>query len=522
MGGGGGVSRWKKSIKRMGFPPFCASIFSLFYASSSSSSLTKTISCSAVNATADSTQGNKEKQETTILADKTICAICLDPLCSINNTTSSIAKSTKNSKGNSENNGKIFVAECTHSFHFTCIVSNIRHGNLTCPICRAQWTQLPRDLKLPPFLSHLHNSDPILRILDHSITTSRVNRQSSRRTVRYNDDDPIDPTTAGSSAPSYPSLQFSLMPLTNNNPNYFQRTEIVALCQTRAHLSLQLTPQPAMDIVLVVSANGPHIRLLKQSMAVVIFSLRAMDRLAIVTYSTTATRAFPLRRMSAQGKRTALQVIDRISYTGGRSPLEGLQKGAKILEDRTHRNPIARILHLSDGINRSQMSLELGHVQFPIDFYDIGVGFGMPSELLMHEFEDFVSGLLGGVIRGVRLRIGDQIGWLRIGELRGGEERRIPLDLVGDCGYVVVGYSYVEGRGIEEEVRSGEAVVGFEEKDGRSDSDCEERERHLSMTVARRSCGDRWEYLDPLMVRRWAKHLHGYRTAKAREERCLV
>lgn len=455
---------------------------------------------------------------------QTICAICLDPLCSINSTTSNIAKSTKTSKSNSENNGKIFVAECSHSFHFLCIASNIRHGNLTCPICRAQWTQLPSDLKLPPFLSHHQNSDPILRILDHSIATSRVNRRSSLRTVRYNDDDPIDPTTANSPSLTHPSLQFSLIPLPspNHNTNYYQCAGMGPSCQTRAYLSVQLTPQLAMDIVLVVSASGPHIRFLKQSMALVIFSLRAIDRLAIVTYSTTATRAFPLRRMSPQGKRTALQVIDRISYSGGPSPFEGIQKGAKILEDRTHRNPIVRILHLSDSPNHAHTSLELGDVPFPIDCYDIGLGFGMPSELLMQEFEDFVSGLIGGVLRAVRLRIDDQIGWLRIGELRGGEERRIPLNLMRDCGYVVVGYSYVEGRGIEEEVNSGgEAVVCFEEKD-RSDSDCEERERHSSMSVARRSCGDRWEYLDPFMVRRWAKHLHGYRGVRGREERCLI
>jgi Zinc finger, C3HC4 type (RING finger) len=421
-------------------------------------------------------------------------------------------------KSNSENDGKIFVAECSHSFHFLCIASNIRHGNLTCPICRAQWTKLPSDLKLPPFLSHHQNSDPVLRILDHSIATSRVNRRSSLRTVRYNDDDPIDSTTANSPVLTRPSLQLSLIPVPTlyHNPNYCQHTETVSSCQTRAYLSVQLAPQLAMDIVLVVSANGPHIRHLKQSMALVIFSLRAIDRLAIVTYSTTATRAFPLRRMSPQGKRAALQVIDRISYAGGPCPFEGLQKGAKILEDRTHQNPIARILHLSDSRNHTHTSLELGDVQFPVDCYDIGVGFGMPSELLMHEFEDFVSGLLGGVIRAVQLKIDDQIGWLRIGMLRGGEERRIPLNLMRDCSYVVVNYNYVEGRGIDEEVQSGEAVVCFE-KNGRGGSDCEERERHLNMTVARRSCGDRWEYLDPFMVQRWAKHLHGYQGARGRE-----
>ncbi|WJZ92366.1 hypothetical protein VitviT2T_011368 [Vitis vinifera] len=62
----------------------------------------------------------------------------------------------------------------------------------------------------------------------------------------------------------------------------------------------------------------------------------------------------------------------------------------------------------------------------------------------MHEFEEFLARLLGGVIRDIQLRIGDDGQIIRLGELRGGEERRIPLDM-GDCEHVCVGYSYVRG-----------------------------------------------------------------------------
>jgi hypothetical protein len=81
--------------------------------------------------------------------------------------------------------------------------------------------------------------------------------------------------------------------------------------QIELFLSVKLTHQQATDLVLVANPNGPHLRLLKQSIALVVFSLRPIDRLAIVTYSSDAARAFPLRRMTSYGKRTALLVIDR-------------------------------------------------------------------------------------------------------------------------------------------------------------------------------------------------------------------
>ncbi|XP_028756967.1 E3 ubiquitin-protein ligase WAV3-like, partial [Neltuma alba] len=37
----------------------------------------------------------------------------------------------------------IFTAECSHSFHFHCITSNVKHGNRICPVCRAEWKEVP-------------------------------------------------------------------------------------------------------------------------------------------------------------------------------------------------------------------------------------------------------------------------------------------------------------------------------------------------------------------------------------------
>ncbi|KAK3129822.1 hypothetical protein QOZ80_6BG0485140 [Eleusine coracana subsp. coracana] len=523
-GGEGTLARWRRAAaKRIGLS--CASFFSY---DASPSPPSKTISCSAVNAPADSCDGGQQKLEeptSTRIADKNLCPICLELL------------STSSSDVDIGERPAIFTAQCSHSFHFLCIASNVRHGNVTCPICRAQWSELPRDLKVPPLL---HNqSDPILRILDDSIASSRVNRRSSIRATRYNDDDPVEPYTLTEHVD--PCLRFALIPAPVNTAvhpvaahhhvlGHYPCGRLLPLqqhCQyssssmlsppqiaspsgqRRAYLSVSLAPQPAMDLVLVASPNGPHLRLLKQSMALVVFSMRAIDRLAIVTNATTATRAFPLRRMTSHGKRMALQVIEHLCCVGGTDPVGALHKGLKILEDRAHQNPSNCILHLSDHPVRNCLGLDMNHSNIPVHQFHVGLGFAVQSGFIMHEFEELLARLLGGVIGDTQLRIGENGGMVRLGELRGGEERRIPLDLVADCGFILVGYSYLEA-GREDHLRTGEIAVGFEEKgDGRCSGT---REMGLSIGGERRSCCvDRRDYHDPFMARRWAKHFNVYR-----------
>lgn len=248
-------------------------------------------------------------------------------------------------------------------------------------------------------------------------------------------------------------------------------------------------------------------------MALVVFSLRPIDRLAIVTYSSAAARVFPLRRMTFYGKRAALQVIDRLYFMGQADPVEGLKKGIKILEDRAHKNPQSTILHLSDSPTRSYHTINM-QAPIPIHRFHVGFGFGTSNGFVMHEFEEFLARMLGGVIRDVQLRIGDEARIARLGELRGGEERRIVLEL-GDSSYVCVGYSYIDG-GVGECNSTGEAVVTLGDKreaneDGREAVAGRDHSSSSSIFGGRSSSVESWDYHDPYMARRWAKHLHGYR-----------
>ncbi|KAK9726113.1 hypothetical protein RND81_05G191300 [Saponaria officinalis] len=444
------------------------------------------------------------------VASKNLCTICLEPLIN-SNSASSPGKA-------------VFTSQCSHSFHLSCISSNIRHGSVSCPICRAQWTRLPRTLHPPCWLSR-NQQDPIIRILDDSISTFRVHRRSFLRTARYNDDDPVEPEAH---SPCHPRLCFSLTPLEISqspspspssfwSPNsyispvedsYHQLTRSMSPWYKRkrpSYLSVRLAPQQAIDLVLVASPNGPHLRLLKQSMALVVFSLRPIDRLAIVSYSSSAARVFPLRRMTSYGKRTALQVIDRLFYAGHADPSEGIKKGIKILKDRTHENPYSSIFHLSDypTTNRSYRTSPETVSSVPVSVYQFHVA---STTSIMHELETLLGQLLGGVIQDVQLRIGDQEDSrvVRLGELRGDEERRIVLEVDESHGHVCIGYSYIEGGfGMNEHVRVGEVVVSIgDQRDG--DDGVE-----AVINGGRASSVDSWDYHDPYMARRWAKRLHG-------------
>ncbi|XWS19251.1 hypothetical protein CRYUN_Cryun31cG0000200 [Craigia yunnanensis] len=468
------------------------------------------------------------------LTSKNLCAICLEVL----------SYSSGSSPGQA-----IFTAQCSHAFHFSCISSNVCHGSITCPLCRAHWTQLPRNLNPPACSLPCNQNDPVFRILDDSIANFRVHRRSFLRSARYDDDDPIEPDHTQ----NHPRLDLTLIPLqptvlthpccfrhqpsshssslqmpgighiSNHHHHHHQFSSSSssslrlqpATGQTSsymfssnsrpAYLCIKLAHPRATDMVLIASPNGPHLRLLKQSMALVVFSLRPIDRLAIVTYSSAAARVFPLRRMTSYGKRTALQVIDRLFYMGQADPIEGLKKGIKILEDRAHKNTLFRILHLSDSPTRSYHAMNL-QLPIPIHPFHVGFGFGTSNGFVMHEFEEFLTQLLGGVIREIQLRIGEEARIIRLGDLRGGEERRILLDL-GECVHVSVGYSYVDG-GTDECIKTGETIVSLNDKRETDDGD---RDTAISIVGGRTSSVESWYYHDPYMARRWAKHLHGYR-----------
>ncbi|KAF8108385.1 hypothetical protein N665_0109s0013 [Sinapis alba] len=467
-----------------------------------------------------------DKADSTHPTSMTLCAICLEP----------ISHCDDNDPGEAT-----FTGQCSHSFHFSCIASNVRHGSVTCPVCRAHWTHLP-----PPSFPHLSErqlDDPVLRILDDSIATSRVQRRSLLRSARYDDDDPIAPPH---STTSYPRLDFSLTPLAVSpnlvsypccfqplqdaySPLHMSRTgfhspsvlpqqeDFHGFCTSfgtrNAYLSVKLRDPQPIDLVLVASPSGPHSRLLKQAMILVTSSLRQVDRLAIVTYSCVASRVFSLRRMTSCGKRAALRVIDRLFYTGQTDPSQGILKGIKVLKDRAYKNPQCSILHISSSPISSYYPNSVMHRGVMVHRFHVGFGTETWNGFVLHKLEEFLENVLGGVASDIQLRIGMEGKIVKVGELRGGEERQVLLDL-GVHVDVRLCYSYVEGDSYECIRRRGETTLSLvDDKEGIETGDCESAggrdDDYMSSNSVRRSINaGAWDYHDPFMARRWAKRLH--------------
>ncbi|XP_024527063.1 uncharacterized protein LOC112345140 [Selaginella moellendorffii] len=106
----------------------------------------------------------------------------------------------------------LFTAECSHTFHFSCIASNVKHGNMVCPVCRSRWKEVPWHGPLPdtnkpkrsstpppplvipppsslPSFNELlrqeqqqqhEEQDPVIRIIDESIANANATQEISR------------------------------------------------------------------------------------------------------------------------------------------------------------------------------------------------------------------------------------------------------------------------------------------------------------------------------------------------------
>lgn len=82
----------------------------------------------------------------------------------------------------------------------------------------------------------------------------------------------------------------------------------------------------------------------------------------------------------------------------------------------------------------------------------------------MHEFERFLAKTLGSAIWDVQLRLDDGARIIRIGELRGGEERNILVYMELFC----MEYSYMDSSADGECIRTGKIAVDddFEPRSG--------------------------------------------------------
>ncbi|ONL93544.1 Uncharacterized protein sll0103 [Zea mays] len=263
----------------------------------------------------------------------------------------------------------LFTAECSHKFHFHCISSNIKHGNLICPICRAKWKELPgaqpadasygrarvNPLNWPQDEGHM----AVVRRLSHTYSGNLQEHLPFFRTLEagvFNDDEHIDLQSDNISehnavAGSVKIKAYSEVPAIEQSTT----KEIFAiLIHLRAPKSSHSASSRApLDLVTVLDVSGSmagtKIALLKNAMSFVIQTLGPNDRLSVVAFSSTARRLFPLRRMTLSGRQQALQAVSSLVASGGTNIADGLKKAAKVIEDRRLKNSVCSIILLSDG-----------------------------------------------------------------------------------------------------------------------------------------------------------------------------
>ncbi|KAJ0970484.1 hypothetical protein J5N97_023361 [Dioscorea zingiberensis] len=278
----------------------------------------------------------------------------------------------------------IFTAECSHTFHFHCIASNVNHGNHVCPVCRAKWKEVP--FHGPQNSDHSHGRarvrpvnwpqdegyTMIMRLPSAGSYRQRILAplHQSSEPSSFNDDEPLilQPRTT---EPRHESanrvemktyLEFSAIPQSASKENFAVLIHLKAPFASEGHIPhgsmlenytcLQNGRAP-VDLVTVLdisgSMAGTKLALLKRAMGFVIQNLGPSDRLSVIAFSSTARRLFNLRRMCESGRQLALQAVNSLVASGGTNINDGLRKGAKVIEERKEKNPVCSIILLSDG-----------------------------------------------------------------------------------------------------------------------------------------------------------------------------
>ncbi|KAL0460713.1 UNVERIFIED_CONTAM: E3 ubiquitin-protein ligase WAV3 [Sesamum latifolium] len=281
-------------------------------------------------------------------SSKMICAICLTAM--------------KPGHGQA-----IFTAECSHSFHFDCIASNVKHGKRSCPLCRKKWEEIPSRTpttqkpqgrrtnnlsrhendawttvvrRLPPprlstsqnISSIFHAAEPGVFDDDDEVTIPQcdLNQESSSS---YNTD--AGQFTEALKVETYPEI--SSVPRSKSHNNFCVLVHLKAPVSTRQqHVETDGAGPPVIsqisrapvDLVTVLDVSGSmagtKLALLKQAMGFVIQNLGPSDRLSVIAFSSSARRLFPLRRMTEIGRQEALQAVNSLISNGGTNIAEAL------------------------------------------------------------------------------------------------------------------------------------------------------------------------------------------------------
>ncbi|KAK9664055.1 hypothetical protein RND81_14G016700 [Saponaria officinalis] len=291
--------------------------------------------------------------------------------------------------------GATFNAECSHTFHFSCITSNLKYGNRICPVCRATWKEIPFQIRNPgprenrrenwvpwnrnePWEASLQQQptpqptrfiEPEIYDDDEAIQqqimgaeqaadstlniTTYTEVSATTRFIEpdiYDDDEAIEQQITGAEQAAGSTLEITTCP----DVSAISKSSTFDGFTIHVHLKAP-TPNPRVpvDVVVVVdvsgSMTGAKLSVLKRDVGFLIRHLTPRDRLSIIACSSTALRLFPLRLMNDASKTEAVKAVDSVSTNGGTNIGEGLRKAVKVLTDCKFKNPVGLIFVFTDG-----------------------------------------------------------------------------------------------------------------------------------------------------------------------------
>lgn len=200
----------------------------------------------------------------------------------------------------------IFTAECSHSFHFSCIANRVKHGHHHCPICHSKWKDLP-------FQFPTSNSGPQPNVAsrarahpleDYGIHSPPPTFLHQPEPIHFSDDEPLPVIIADATSSSPPDhtqsvtlKAFPEFPAVGSSESVSKFAVLVGVRAPPLLDDAHNLERAPIDLVTVLdvsgSMDGSKLLHLKHAVWFVIQNLGPSDRLAIVVFSSNARRIFP-------------------------------------------------------------------------------------------------------------------------------------------------------------------------------------------------------------------------------------
>eukprot|EP00475_Leptophrys_vorax_P005806 TRINITY_DN1351_c0_g2_i1.p1 TRINITY_DN1351_c0_g2~~TRINITY_DN1351_c0_g2_i1.p1 ORF type:complete len:554 (-),score=184.65 TRINITY_DN1351_c0_g2_i1:85-1746(-) len=180
---------------------------------------------------------------------------------------------------------------------------------------------------------------------------------------KYDDDDEL-PQTASASAPDdakseKTSSGSAIVTLTPELTSYKAGDSLDVLVTLSASSgevqgAANAAQRPGVDLIAVIDVSGSMQTARKINNAIltakfIVESMGSGDRVAIISFTSSAQRELKLTRMTDTNKVTALAVAEGLRADGGTNILKAVDMALGHLSGRKHKNPVAGILLLTDG-----------------------------------------------------------------------------------------------------------------------------------------------------------------------------